>query len=226
MKFVHIADMHFDTPFRTLSDRANLGQVRRMDQRKTFKKMIEYIKENNIPYLFIAGDLYENEYIRESTIKYINNLFKEIPDTKIYITPGNHDPYLKNSYYEKYNWNNNVKIFTEKLQKVENSDCNIYGYGFENFYLKTNQLENMQIEDKNKINILITHANLDGSDTSGNEYNNISSRMLKGKGFDSVALGHIHKRDMKTYENIVYPGSAVSLGFDELGTHGMVVRKY
>ncbi len=226
MKFVHIADMHFDTPFRTLSDRANLGQVRRMDQRKTFKKMIEYIKENNIPYLFIAGDLYENEYIRESTIKYINNLFKEIPDTKIYITPGNHDPYLKNSYYEKYNWNNNVKIFTEKLQKVENSDCNIYGYGFENFYLKTNQLENMQIEDKNKINILITHANLDGSDTSGNEYNNISSRMLKGKGFDYVALGHIHKRDMKTYENIVYPGSAVSLGFDELGTHGMVVRKY
>ena len=119
-----------------------------------------------------------------------------------------------------------MKIFTEKLQKVENSDCNIYGYGFENFYLKTNQLENMQIEDKNKINILITHANLDGSDTSGNEYNNISSRMLKGKGFDYVALGHIHKRDMKTYENIVYPGSAVSLGFDELGTHGMVVRKY
>ena len=45
MKFVHIADMHFDTPFTLLSDRANLGEVRRLDQRKAFKKMIEYIKE-------------------------------------------------------------------------------------------------------------------------------------------------------------------------------------
>ena len=42
MKFVHIADMHFDTPFRLLSDRADLGEIRRLDQRKAFKKMIEY----------------------------------------------------------------------------------------------------------------------------------------------------------------------------------------
>jgi len=35
MKFVHIADMHFDTPFHMLSDRANLGEVRRLDQRVT-----------------------------------------------------------------------------------------------------------------------------------------------------------------------------------------------
>ena len=100
MKFVHIADMHFDTPFRLLSDRSNLGEIRRLDQRKAFKKMISFIKEKKIPYLFISGDLYDNEYIRESTIKFINDEFKQIPDTKIYISPGNHDPYIKNSYYE------------------------------------------------------------------------------------------------------------------------------
>ena len=71
MKFVHIADIHFDTPFTLLSDRADLGEVRRLDQRKAFKKMIEYIKENEIPYLFIAGDLYDHEYVRQSTIEYI-----------------------------------------------------------------------------------------------------------------------------------------------------------
>ena len=49
--------------------------------------------------------------------------------------------------------------------------------------------------------------------------------MLEEKGFDYVALGHIHKLDYNTYENqkIVYPGSTMSLGFDELGTHGMIV---
>ena len=49
--------------------------------------------------------------------------------------------------------------------------------------------------------------------------------MLNEKGFDYVALGHIHKLDYNTKvnQNIIYPGSTVSLGFDELGKHGMIV---
>lgn len=223
MKFVHIADTHFDMPFRTLSDRANLGEVRRVDQRKAFKKMIEYIKNNKIEYLFIAGDLYENDYVRESTITYINNLFKEIPETKIYITPGNHDPYLTNSYYSTFEWCENVKIFTQKIETVENEDCIIYGYGFEDFYLASSEIDSIKLDNKEKINILITHGNLDGSDKTPKEYNNISSKKLKEIGFDYVALGHIHKRNLEENTNIVYPGSTISLGFDELGSHGMIV---
>lgn len=223
MKFVHIADMHFDTPFRILSDRADLGEIRRVEQRKAFKKIIEYIKQNEIPYLFIAGDLYDHAYIRESTIKYINELFEQISNTKIYITPGNHDPYLKNSYYENYPWSKNVKIFTKKVEKVENEECIIYGFGFEDFYLQNTKIEEIQLQNKEKINILITHGNLDGSDKTEREYNNLSSKKLKEIGFDYIALGHIHKRNVEENTNIIYPGSTISLGFDELGTHGMVV---
>ncbi len=224
MKFVHIADMHFDTPFHMLSDRANLGEVRRLDQRKAFKKMIEYIKENEISYLFIAGDLYDHEYIRQSTIDYINDGFKQILNTKIYISPGNHDPYLKNSYYAKYHWSENVKIFTSQIEKVELEELDLYGYGFEDFYLKESKIEEIKIENKQKQNILITHASLDGGYDDQRVYNTISSSKLKQLGFDYVALGHIHKRNL-TNDNrtIIYPGSPVSLGFDELGTHGMIV---
>ena len=61
MKFIHIADVHFDRPFVNLSDKEGWGDFRRLDQRKYFKKVIEYIKEEDIPYLFIAGDLYEHK---------------------------------------------------------------------------------------------------------------------------------------------------------------------
>ena len=216
MKFVHIADLHLDSPFTTISDRADLGMQRRLEQREALKKVVDFIKENGIEYLFISGDLYEQEYIRESTIKYVNNLFKKIPKTKIYITPGNHDPYIKNSYYALFNWNNNVKIFTQNVEKIENEEVDIYGFGFNNFEMRENQLENIKIENNNKINILITHGDIIDS-----IYNPMNINLLKNKGFDYVALGHVHKRDDST--NIVYPGSLISLGFDELGEHGMIV---
>ena len=222
MKFVHIADMHLDSAFSNLSDKDIMGDLRRLEQRKVFKKIIEYIKENGVGYLFISGDLYEHKYIKQSSIEYINNLFKEIPETKIFIATGNHDPKVKNSYYNKFNWNSNVKIFDSFIEKVEESDCNIYGYSFDDFYCNNCGIEDFLVEQNGKPNILVIHGNLDGVKKDDKPYNPISKKTLLEKGFDYVALGHIHKLD---YENkkIVYPGSTISLGFDELGKHGMIV---
>ena len=221
MKFVHIADMHFDSPFVNLSDKDILGDLRRLEQRKAFKKIIEYIKQNEIEYLFISGDLYEHKYVKLSTIEYMNGLFQEIPNTKIFISPGNHDPYIKNSYYNKFNWNENVKIFHSKIEKIKEKDIDIYGYGFDDFYCTDCGIEKIEIEDSNKINILIIHGTLDGASLEEKQYNSIARKILQEKKFDYIALGHIHKPDYAT--NIVYPGSTISLGFDELGEHGMIV---
>ncbi len=225
MKFVHIADMHFDTSFTTLTNKANLGDVRRLDQRLAFNKVIDFIKENEIPYLFISGDFYEHEYIRLSTIEYINNLFTEIPDTQIFISPGNHDPYLKDSFYNKFYWNENVHIFDSKLSVFEQEDVDVYGYGFDDFYYTNNDLEGLEIKNKDKLNILVAHGTLNASEATEHVYNPMSEKLVESKGFDYVALGHIHKLDYNTKPNqrIVYPGSTVSLGFDELGAHGMIV---
>ena len=223
MKFVHIADMHFDSPFITLSDKGNLGEQRRIEQRKIFKKVIEYIKENKIEYLFISGDLYEHQHIRKSTIEYINNLFKEIENTKIFISPGNHDPFLKKSYYTTFNWNKNVYIFGSKIEKVELQEVDIYGYGFDDFYCSNANIANIEIDNEEKINILVIHGTLDGSNAEDMQYNSMSTTMLKQKGFNYIAMGHIHKNNFKEESNIIYPGSTISLGFDELGEHGMIV---
>lgn len=227
MKFVHIADTHFDIPFTTLS-KNNFGEQRRLEQRRVLKQIIEYIQQNQIEYLFICGDLYEQEYVKKSTIEYINKQFSEIPQTKIYIVPGNHDPYLKNSYYSQYNWSKNVHIFTNKLQKIDNGNIHIYAYGFSSFYQENSQIQNINIQEKEDINIFLTHATLDTSkDENYYQYNPIEKRELKKLGFNYVALGHIHKPyyNEEVDQNIVYSGSTISLGFDELGKHGMIVGK-
>lgn len=224
MKFVHIADMHFDAPFTSLC-KNDFGNKRRLEQRQIFKQIIEYIAQNEIDHLFICGDLYEHEYVKQSTIEYINNLFKEIPNTKIYIVPGNHDPKIKDSYYNKFNWNQNVYIFDEDLKKVTEEEADIYGFGFNNFYMQDSNISEIKIENPNKINILLTHGSLDASSKEDMQYNPISKKELKNLGFDYIGLGHIHKPSYKDEPNqtIIYPGSLIALGFDELGSHGMIV---
>ena len=224
MKFIHMADMHFDSSFLNLSDKDIMGDLRRLKQRDAFKKIIEKIKTNEIKYFFISGDFYEHKYIKKSTIEYINNLFKEIPETKIFIAPGNHDPKIKNSYYNKFHWNENVYIFNNKIEKIEFPEVDIYGFGFDDFYCPKLNIKELKIENKNKLNILIIHGSLDGGNDENREYNPLKKSELEELGFDYIALGHIHKRNFVEGENekIIYPGSTISLGFDELGDHGVI----
>ena len=223
MRFIHMADIHLDSPFSVLAAKEDLASIRRLEQREALKNGIEYIKKENIPYLFISGDLFEQEYIRENTIEFINNLFKQIPQTQIFISPGNHDPYTINSFYNTFNWNNNVKIFNDKIETIELENIDIYGYGFSDYYCSNSGLENINIKNKEKINILVMHGSLDASKTLDMQYNPINSLLLKEKGFDYVALGHIHKANYKENKNnLIYPGSLISFGFDELGKHGML----
>lgn len=221
MKFIHIADTHFDTPFSFLAEKENLGDIRRLEQRQAFKKMINYVKEKEIPYIFIAGDLYDQNYVKKSTIEYINELFKAIPNTKIFIAPGNHDPFLRDSHYNNFEWNDNVYIFNSEMGIYEFEDVDVYGFGFDDFYCDGINISDIKIKNKEKINILVIHGDIDASKTAQVLYNPISKNELQKLGFDYVAMGHIHKRQI-IEKNIVYPGSTISLGFDELGEHGMI----
>ncbi len=225
MKFVHVADMHFDAPFISLNSRENLGEKRRMEQRNSFRKMIDYIKDNKIGYLFISGDLYEQEYVKRSTIEFISKCFDEIPNTKIFISPGNHDPYIKNSYYNNYEFGENVFIFSNsRIERYEDDVVNIYGIAFNGFYMENGPLDNTILPYSNKLNVLITHLDLNGTkDDEGFSYNPVSETKLSSIGFDYCAIGHIHKKRIDEKSKICYPGSMISLGFDEQGTHGMIV---
>jgi len=57
----------------------------------------------------------------------------------------------------------------------------------------------------------------------GFSYNPILESKINALKFDYVAMGHIHKTNFDANKKIVYSGSTISFGFDELGEHGMIV---
>lgn len=215
MKFIHIADVHFDMPLIVLKNNRELVKKRRAEQRQVFKDVIKLAKDEEIDCLFISGDLFEQKYIEKSTIEFIISSLQLIPNVKVFITPGNHDPYIKNSPYKTYAWPSNVKIFNKDISKISCGDADIYGFGFEEYEIQENNLKDLKIENPAKINILITHGNLIGK----SHYNDLDIKDLEK--FDYVALGHIHAK--KIDNKIVYPGSLLSCGFDECGEHGLVI---
>lgn len=216
MKFIHLADVHLDMPFTSLKNNKDLVKRRRIEQKFIFRKAIDLVKEEQAKALFIAGDLFEDKFVEEDTILYIISCLTEISDVKVYITPGNHDPLIKSSPYNTYDWPENVFIFGSEVGMDTFDDINIYGIGFDDFEMDSQAVEEIKPEE-NKINILVTHATLDGA---SHKYHDIKTKWLDK--FDYVALGHIHQPKVDD-SKIIYSGSLVAGGFDEPFPHGLVV---
>ncbi len=219
--FFHCADLHLDTPFRALASRPGLPIIRRKEIYNNLARLIEKVKIEKPDFLFIPGDLFEHEYTGLRTVAAVNGLFASIPETKVIMIAGNHDPEAANSHYKTYKWSDNVTFIGGNKDSVCFEDLNteIFGLGWISGTGQAIKLETMEL-DKEKINILLFHGDVD-LQIGNNDYNSISSHLLKSKGFNYVAAGHNHKRKTGEGGGIFYnPGSLEPLGFDEPGSHG------
>ena len=228
LKFLHCADLHLDMPFSAAGFTAEKSSVRRQELKDTFQRIVELAKAEEVDALFISGDLYEHDYVRKSTLSFINEKIKEIPDIKVFIVPGNHDPFIENSFYKKYKWADNVIILAEdnSFTVLEDHKACIYGAGFKNFYEDRSLVYDFGAVNPEYINILLLHGTVD-MNFKQNMYNPVSSSSLASLGMDYVALGHFHNRidDLGGYGVIYNPGSPEPLGFDEPGEHGVFVGR-
>ncbi|HHW47195.1 MAG TPA: DNA repair exonuclease [Clostridiaceae bacterium] len=226
LKFLHCADIHLDAPFTSLANAAGKSSERRQDLRQVFIKIIDVAQNENVDILLISGDLYEHDYVKKSTIYFVNDQFNRIPDVEVFIVPGNHDPYVAGSYYRNFSFADNVHILTQEKPCFEAAGLGVcvYGLGFMDFYSEKPFTGQLKPVDKQAINILMVHGTLDMN--IGNDvYNPVSSGELERLGMDYIAFGHFHNRfeGLGRSQNIYNPGSPEPLGFDEEGEHGVLV---
>lgn len=242
VKFLHCADVHLDAPFSSSDTEERKSSERRQDLKLALKKIISTAGNEKVDLLLISGDLYEHDYVRKSTINFVNDCFNEIPDIKVIIVPGNHDPNTVNSYYRNFDWAKNVHILAGENSCIKFEDIRtaVFGAGFDNFYSDNAGLDNLKARldenseekyradpegyDEEYINILLCHGTLDMNIGSDN-YNPVKSEDLDKLGMDYIALGHFHNRieAQGPRGNIFNPGSPEPLGFDEMGEHGVFV---
>lgn len=223
VKIVHSADLHFDTPFKEVS--IEQSKINKEELKEVFMKIIHLCYEKHVDIFLLAGDIFDNYTLNRETIYFLEKAFQKIPKTKVFISPGNHDPYGQKSFYSLVNWPQNVHIFKGYLEKVylKELDVNVWGAGFNDRYLKESLLKDFS-EASDKINLMVIHGDIVEGNQK-NEYNPITAEQIKNSGMDYIALGHRHEfsginKSGSTF--YAYSGCPQGRGFDELLDKGII----
>ncbi|MBS4534305.1 DNA repair exonuclease [Clostridium sp. D2Q-14] len=223
ISFVHTGDVHIGMKFVKGEMSGELGNEKRRDIMDTFLKVIDRCDKKNIDFLFIAGDLFEDEVCSIADLKIINDRFKQLKKTKVIMITGNHDFLNEKSLYKLIDWNENVYLLDNKMiEKISFKEENIDIWGM-SWYEKEKGKENFKniSLDHDKYNVLLLHGDVFDKNS---RYFPINKKDIQDLGFDYIGLGHIHK-PQHISENIVYPGSPEPLDFGELGDHGIIEGK-
>ena len=224
VKILQAGDLHFDTPFRDLDK--DISEISKEELLEVFSKIISIAKENRIDILLLTGDIFDNLTVNKKTLAFIKNEIERIANIKVFISPGNHDPYNEKSFYKMINWPSNVYIFKGKLENVILEDLKVvvWGAAFNEYYVKESLLKDIKVNE-NYINIMCIHGELSTVE-GGNEYNPITIKDIENSKLDYIAIGHRHnfsgiqKVGSTSY---AYAGCPQGRGFDEVLDKGVII---
>ena len=224
VKILHFADIHFDSPFSELS--VNTAEKRKEDLRETFGKAIDLAGREEVDIILLAGDLFDNTTVMKSTLDFMKKKFLDIPRIKVFIAPGNHDPYNTKSFYNLISWPENVFIFKDKYTQISIPELNtiVHGIGFSVSHERESLLKGIRAQDQGSINLMVLHGEI--SKGGVNDYNPFTPQEIGESRMDYIALGHKHEysgilREGSTY--YAYSGNIEGRGFDETGEKGAIL---
>jgi DNA repair exonuclease SbcCD nuclease subunit len=224
IKILHTADIHFDTPFSGMTPKEALKSKEELKQ--VFEKIIKMTLDKEIDILLIAGDIFDNLSVNKTTLYFIKSCFENIGKVKVFISPGNHDPFNEKSFYSIVNWPTNVHIFKGNMESVILEDLNtvVWGTGFNTSHVNKSLLKDAKRVDGYN-NIMVIHGEITTT-KEGNDYNPITEEDIARSNMDYIAIGHRHKfSEVKKIDNTYYSysGCPQGRGFDELEDKGIVV---
>lgn len=235
MKFIHLSDLHIGKKVNEFS------MIE--DQKYILSQILDIIDDEKVDAVVIAGDVYDKSIAPTEAIdlfdEFVTKLYKR--GLAVFIIAGNHDSAERVSCYSALVADKKIYISREYNGKIEpiilqdnKCDVNVYMLPFikpsnvKRFYpdVEINSytdamqvvVKNMNV-DTSKRNILITHQFVTGADRTESEdisvggTDNVDVTVFDV--FDYVALGHIHRAQKCSREEVRYCGTPLKYSFSE-----------
>lgn len=216
MKFLHIADVHLDSPFLGLSFLPSelFCQIKNAIQ-LSFEKAVNFAIDNDVDLVLLAGDTFDSIHPTPQSKIFFANQIKRLVDRQIQVVMvlGNHDYsqiddlLLNESPYFKIIGSN------EQIEQVDFMTKSQYKYRVVGFSYQHNHItEDIIAKYPPKSTLIYTiglaHAGMKQSSVDQNNYAPFTLNEVKDLNYDYFALGHIHLRQVLSQEPwIVYSGN-------------------
>ncbi|EHC6545725.1 DNA repair exonuclease, partial [Listeria monocytogenes] len=175
IQFLHMADLHLDSPFIGLS---TLPQpLFSAIQESTFQSLERIttvaIKEA-VDFVLIAGDIYDSE---DQSVRAQARFAKEMKrleaaNIPVFMIHGNHDFIEKHK--EKLALPSNVHVFSEQVEVMSHKTAtgvsvNIYGFSYNERHIRSSRVGEYKIQGDADFHIALLH----GSEVSSSEEHDV-----------------------------------------------------
>jgi exonuclease SbcD len=218
IRILHCADVHLDRAF-TDRESQRTGAARRAALRDAFLRIAERARDCDV--LVVAGDLYEHEHVTGDTANMLAHVLGGL-DCRVLLLPGNHDPHVPGSVYERTAWPPNVHVFRRATpEAVEVAPgVVVWGIAYTARELSADVVLAFRVPQDGRRHLLALHAAVVPSRGLAEQgHCPVTVEELGATGADAVLLGHFH--DGAEHGVACYPGSPEPLSAGERGLHGV-----
>jgi exonuclease SbcD len=223
-RFVHAADIHLDSPLRSLAFRdPELAALIGNATRRAFVAIVDLCLEEQVDALLLAGDLYDGEQTSMKTARFLAAQIRRLDEAgiRVFIIRGNHDSLSKIT--QELVFPDSVKVFGGRAEAIAIDRAKgdfpvaIHGVSFKQPHAPESLLPKFKAPIEGAVNIALMHTSLAGA--PGHDlYAPCNPIDLEAAGFHYWALGHIHKRAASQGAcAIVMPGMPQGRDINEAG---------
>lgn len=224
MRFLHCADIHLDSPLRGLEryEGAPVDEVRGAT-RRAFENLIQCALRERVDFVVIAGDLYDGDWPDFNTGLFFAKGMAQLGDAGIavYLLRGNHDAASKLT--RSLPLPGNVRLFSDRAPATFVDDAlglAIHGQSFATAAVADDLAAGYPTAIRGHVNVGVAHTSLTGR-PGHDPYAPTTDEVLRSKGYDYWALGHVHAREIVARDPwIVFPGNVQGRHIREQGIKG------
>lgn len=222
-RFVHAADLHLDSPLRSLALRdPELAELIGNATRRAFAGVVRICLEERIDALLLSGDLYDGEQTSMKTARFLADQVDMLHQAgiRVFIIRGNHDALSRIT--RELSLPGSVTIFGSRAEALTlrhdaGAPVVIHGISFAQPHAPDSLLPKFGPPVEGAVNIGLLHTSLGGA-PGHDPYAPCSLVELGRMGFRYWALGHVHRRSATAGDTtVIMPGMPQGRDIGEAG---------
>ncbi len=224
MKFLHAADLHIDSPLRGLAayEGAPVDEIRGAT-RRSVENLVEAAVTNQVDLVVVAGDIFDGDWKDYSTGLFWVGQLARLHDQGIpvVLVAGNHD--AMSEIGKRLTLPPSVTQLLSRKPEARRFDdlgVSVVGQSYANRSVDSDLAAAYPDAEPGLFNIGLLHTSLDGRPGHAS-YAPSSLDVLRGRGYQYWALGHVHQREVVSMDPwIVFPGNLQGRQIRETGPKG------